>query len=37
MKSDWNQIFVKIKNVFWSVKIINSWYNDKIFLLRAKK
>ena len=37
MKSDWNQIFVKVKNVFWSVKIINSWYNDKIFLLRAKK
>lgn len=37
MKSDWNQIFVKIKNVFWKVEVINSWYNDKIFLLRAKK
>ena len=36
METERNQIFVKIKNTFWNVKTINSGYNNKIFLLRAK-
>ena len=37
MKSEWDQIFAKIKNIFWSVKIINSEYCKEIFLLRTEK
>ena len=37
MKSEWNQIFIKIKRVFWNIKIINSKYHNDIFILRAKK
>ena len=37
MKLNWNQIFLKLKNIFWNVKIINSWYREEIFLLRANK
>lgn len=37
METEWNQIFIKIKNTFWNVKIINSGYREEIFLLRAKK
>lgn len=37
MKSEWNQIFIKIKNIFWNVKTINSGYREEIFLLRAEK
>lgn len=37
MKSKWNQIFLKLKNIFWNIKIINSWYREEIFLLRANK
>lgn len=33
MKSEWNQIFSKIKNVFWNVEVINTWYCDEIFLV----
>ena len=35
--SEWDQIFIKIKNIFWNVKTINSGYRDEIFLIRAKK
>ncbi len=37
MESEWNQIFIKIKNIFWNIKIINSSYSNEIFLLRATK
>ena len=37
MKLKWSQIFLKLKNIFWNVKIINSWYREEIFLLRANK
>ena len=37
IKTEWSQIFIKIKNIFWSVKTINSGYCDEIFLLRAEK
>lgn len=37
MKSDWNQIFLKIKNIFWNVEIIDSWYREEIFLVWANK
>lgn len=37
IKSKRNQIFSKIKNIFWNVKTINSPYRDEIFLLRAYK
>ena len=37
IESEWNQIFIKIKNIFWNVKTINSGYRDEIFLIRAKK
>ena len=37
MKSERDQILPKIKNIFWSVKTIDSWYRDEIFLLRARK
>lgn len=37
MKSDWNQIFLKIKNIFWNVEIINSWYREEIFLVWASR
>jgi len=37
MKLKWNQIFLKLKNIFWNVKIVNSWYREEIFLLRANK
>lgn len=37
MKLKWNQIFLKLKNIFWDIKIINSWYREEIFLLRANK
>ncbi len=33
MKSEWNQLFLKIKNVFWNVGVINSWYRNEIFLV----
>lgn len=36
MKSEWNQIFLKIKSRFRSVEIINSWYRDEIFLIWAE-
>ena len=37
MRFEWDQIFIKIKNIFWNVKTINSGYRDEIFLIRAKK
>ena len=37
MKSDWNQILLKIKNIFWNVEIIDSWYREEIFLVWANK
>jgi hypothetical protein len=37
MKSDWNQIFLKMKNIFWNVEIINSWYREEIFLVWASR
>ena len=37
MKLEWSQIFLKLKNIFWNVKIVNSWYREEIFLLRANK
>ena len=37
IESEWDQIFIKIKNIFWNVKTINSGYRDEIFLIRAKK
>ena len=37
MKLKWNQIFIKLKNIFWNTKTINSWYREEIFLLRATK
>lgn len=37
MKSDWIQIFTKIKNIFPNTKIIEWWYRKEIFLLRANK
>ena len=37
MELEWNQISLKMKNMFWSIRIINSSYNNKIFLLRANK
>ena len=37
MKLEWNQIFLELRNIFWNVKIINSWYREEIFLLRANK
>jgi FkbM family methyltransferase len=36
-KSEWNQIFLKIKWIFWNIRIIDSWYCDEIFLLWAYK
>jgi hypothetical protein len=36
-KHQWNQIFLKIKNIFWSVKIIDSGYREEIFLIWANK
>jgi hypothetical protein len=35
MKSEWNQLFEKMKNIFWSVEIICSWYSEDIFLIWA--
>lgn len=37
MKSEWNQVFLKIKSIFWNVEVIDSWYRQEIFLLRASK
>ena len=37
MKLKWNQILLELKNIFWDIKIINSWYREEIFLLRASK
>lgn len=37
MKSDWNQIFLKIKNILWNVEIIDSWYREEIFLVWASR
>jgi hypothetical protein len=37
MKSDWNQILLKMRNVFWSFEIINTWYREEIFLVWASK
>ena len=37
MKLERNQIFLKIKNIFWNIKIINSWYRKGIFLIWADK
>jgi hypothetical protein len=37
MKSEWDQIFIKIKNIFWNIETINSGYRNEIFLLRARK
>ena len=36
-ESEWNQIFLKIKWIFWNIKIIDSWYRSEIFLLWAYK
>ena len=35
MKSEWDQLFEKMKNIFWSVEIICSWYCEDIFLVWA--
>jgi hypothetical protein len=37
IKSDRSQLLIRIKNIFWNVKIINSEYCDEIFLIFAKK
>jgi hypothetical protein len=37
MKLERNQIFLEIKNIFWNIKIINSWYRKEIFLIWANK
>lgn len=37
MESKWIQIFPKIKNNFWNIEIINQWYREEIFLIRAFK
>ena len=37
MKAEWNQVFHKIKNIFWNIEIINQWYHKEIFLIRAFK
>lgn len=37
MKSEWIQIFQKIKNIFSNVEIIKWWYREEVFLLRANK
>jgi FkbM family methyltransferase len=37
IKSMWNTILTRIKDVFWAAKTINSWYHDTIFLLRTNK
>ena len=37
MKSEWIQIFTKIKVIFSNIEIINSWYRKEIFLIRACK
>ena len=37
MESEWNQIFLKIKNTFWNVEIINSKYREEIFLIWANR
>ena len=33
MKLKWDQIFIKLNNIFWQVEIIKSRYSDDIFLL----
>ena len=35
MQSEWIQLFLKIKSIFWSVKVIDSWYRKEIFLIWA--
>ena len=37
MKLKRNQIFLKIKNTFWNVEIINSKYREEIFLIWATR
>lgn len=37
MELEWNQIFLKLKDVFWRVKIIDSCYRKEIFLVWAVK
>ena len=37
MKTQRDQIFPKIRNIFWDIRIINSWYREEIFLLRTCK
>ena len=37
MKYKWKYIFTKIKNIFWNVKLMYSWYRNEIFLIRAFK
>ena len=37
MKSKRNQISQEVKNIFWNVKIISSWYREGIFLIWAYK
>ena len=37
MKSEWIQIFSKIKNIFWNVEVINSPYSGNIFLIWCYK
>ena len=37
MQSEWIQLFLKIKSIFWSVKVIDSWYRKEIFLIWASK
>lgn len=37
LKLKWNQIFLKIKNIFWRVEIIKSWYREEIFLIYCSK
>ena len=33
MESQWSQLFLKVKDIFWNVDVINSWYCDEIFLI----
>jgi ribosome-associated toxin RatA of RatAB toxin-antitoxin module len=37
MEEKWNQIFLKIKNIFSNVEVFEWWYRKEIFLLRANK
>jgi len=37
MEEKWNQIFLKIKNIFSNVEVFEWWYRKEIFLLRANR